>query len=67
MTAVVSVPVPSTAHPAWCVQHSADGCLGQAVGVPGSRISVWLAAPTTSDPRLVIDGPGGWYEVPVQP
>jgi hypothetical protein len=67
MTAAVSLPARTDAHPAWCVQHSGVGCIGQAVTVPGSRLTVWLAAGTASDPRLVIDGPGGWYEVPVQP
>jgi len=35
--------------------------------VPGSKITVWLSAPTPDDPRLIVDGPGGVVEIPVEP
>jgi hypothetical protein len=60
-------PARSSEHPAWCVHHGPSGCLGQPVTLPGSRVTVWLSATTSTDPRLVIDGPGGTVEVPVEP
>ena len=65
------MPVPRTAdnasHPSWCVHHGAHGCLGKLTTLPGSRVTVWLSATTPTDPRLIIDGPGGVIEVPVEP
>jgi hypothetical protein len=52
-------------HPTWCVAHSGQGCLGAAVTMPESGLQVWLWAPTDGDARLVVDGPGGYAELPV--
>ncbi|NLT56112.1 MAG: hypothetical protein GXX79_16480 [Actinomycetales bacterium] len=57
----------TTEHHPWCVHHSPRGCLGTAMDVPGSKITVWLSAPTPDDPRLIVDGPGGVVEIPVEP
>ncbi len=52
-------------HPPWCTHHSAHGCLGEAFTLPGTGLRVWLSAPTAGDTRLVVDGPGGYGELPV--
>lgn len=68
---VIPAPRPETGedpgHAAWCLHHGAQGCLGPAIHLPGTRITVWLSALTANDPRLVVDGPGGVVEVPVEP
>lgn len=68
---IVTPSVPATRpapddHPGWCVQHSPAGCLGAAYTVPGTLLRVWLSAPSAGDTRLVVDGPGGCGELPVQ-
>ncbi len=52
-------------HPEWCVHHSSHGCIGAPFTLPGSNLRVWLSAPTAGDARLIVDGPGGYIELPV--
>jgi hypothetical protein len=54
-------------HAPWCVQHGPAGCEGQVFSLPGTRLLVWLSAPSADDPRLVIEGPDGITQLPVQP
>ena len=52
-------------HAAWCVQHGPTGCEGQVFSLPGTNLLLWLSAPSVDDPRLVIEGPDGIVELPV--
>jgi hypothetical protein len=53
-------------HAAWCVQHGAGGCEGQVFSLPGTKLHIWLTAPTAGDPRLVVEGPEGVVQLPVE-
>jgi hypothetical protein len=53
-------------HTSWCVQHGAAGCEGQVFSLPGTQLLVWLSAPSADDPRLVVEGPDGITQLPVQ-
>jgi hypothetical protein len=53
-------------HAPWCVQHGVDGCEGQVFSLPGTKLHIWLTAPTTGDPRLVVEGPDGLVQLPVE-
>ena len=52
-------------HTAWCVHHGPAGCEGQVFSLPGTKLLLWLSAPSTDDPRLVVEGPDGVVELPV--
>jgi hypothetical protein len=52
-------------HAPWCVQHGAAGCAGQVFSLPGTKLLLWLSAPTAGDPRLVVEGPDGVIQLPV--
>ncbi len=81
MTAVTSAPVTGWSglprhglprrpghpeHAEWCVNHGASGCEGQIFALPGTRLLVWMSAPSGDDPRLVVEGPDGIVQLPVQ-
>jgi hypothetical protein len=53
-------------HRAWCVVHSGNECQSEETTIPGSSLSVWLAATGTERPRLVIDQPGDYIEIVVR-
>jgi hypothetical protein len=53
-------------HRPWCVVHSGNECQSEETTIPGSSLSVWLAATATERPRLVIDQPGDYIEVVVR-
>jgi hypothetical protein len=53
-------------HAPWCVQHGPAGCEGQVFSLPGTKLHIWLTAPTTGDPRLVVEGPEGLVQLPVE-
>jgi hypothetical protein len=53
-------------HAPWCVQHGPAGCEGQIFSLPGTQLLVWLSAPSTDDARLVVEGPDGITQLPVQ-
>ena len=53
-------------HAAWCVHHGPAGCEGQVFSLPGTRLLVWLTAPSTDDARLVVEGPDGITQLPVE-
>ena len=53
-------------HADWCVHHGASGCEGQIFALPGTRLLVWMSAPSGDDPRLVVEGPDGIVQLPVQ-
>ncbi len=59
-------PVHSAEHAPWCVQHGASGCEGQVFSLPGTQLLVWLSAPSAGDARLVVEGPDGITQLPVQ-
>jgi hypothetical protein len=48
------------------VQHGASGCEGQVFSLPGTQLLVWLSAPSEGDARLVVEGPDGITQLPVQ-
>lgn len=52
-------------HTPWCVRHGESGCEGQVFSLPGTQLLVWLSAPSAGDPRLVVEGPGGVTQLPV--
>jgi hypothetical protein len=56
----------SVEHAPWCVQHGPAGCQGQVFSLPGTTLLLWLSAPSTDDPRLVVEGPDGVVELPVE-
>ena len=56
----------SAEHAPWCVQHGASGCEGQVFSLPGTQLLVWLSAPSAGDARLVVEGPDGITQLPVQ-
>ena len=53
-------------HRPWCAVHSGNECQSEETTIPGSSLSVWLAATGTERPRLVIDQPGDYIEVVVR-
>jgi hypothetical protein len=53
-------------HRAWCAVHTGDECQSEETTIPGSSLSVWLAATGTERPRLVIDQPGDYIELIVR-
>ena len=53
-------------HAAWCVHHGPGGCEGQVFSLPGTQLLVWLTAPSADDARLVVEGPGGITQLPVE-
>jgi hypothetical protein len=53
-------------HAPWCVQHGPTGCEGQVFSLPGTKLHIWLTAPTAGDPRLVVEGPEGLVQLPVE-
>jgi hypothetical protein len=57
---------PAVEHAPWCVQHGPAGCEGQVFSLPGTKLLLWLSAPSTDDPRLVVEGPDGVVELPVE-
>jgi hypothetical protein len=56
----------SVEHAPWCVQHGSGGCEGQVFSLPGTKLLIWLSAPSTDDARLVVEGPDGVVELPVE-
>jgi hypothetical protein len=52
-------------HASWCVQHGPTGCEGQVFQLPGTKLLLWLTAPSAGDPRLVVEGPDGVVQLPV--
>jgi hypothetical protein len=58
---------PEVEHAEWCVHHGPSGCEGQIFSLPGTRLLVWMTAPSADDPRLVVEGPDGVVQLPVQP
>ena len=57
---------PAGEHAPWCVQHGPSGCAGQVFSLPGTQLLVWLSAPSADDARLVVEGPDGVTQLPVQ-
>jgi hypothetical protein len=55
-----------TLHAPWCAQHQGAECQSEEITIPGSSLSVWLAASGGERPRLVIDQPGDYIEVVVR-
>ncbi len=53
-------------HADWCVQHGPAGCTGEVFSLPGTRLLVWLTAPSAGDARLVVEGPDGVTQLPVE-
>ncbi len=53
-------------HRAWCAVHTGDECQSEETTIPGSSLSVWLAATGAERPRLVIDQPGDYIELIVR-
>ena len=53
-------------HASWCVQHGPAGCTGEVFSLPGTRLLVWLTAPSVDDARLVVEGPDGLTQLPVE-
>jgi hypothetical protein len=53
-------------HLPWCAQHQGAECQSEETTIPGSSLSVWLAATVGERPRLVIDQPGDYIEVVVR-
>jgi hypothetical protein len=53
-------------HAEWCVQHGPGGCEGQVFSLPGTKLHIWLTAPSAGDPRLVVEGPDGVVQLPVE-
>jgi len=53
-------------HLPWCSNHEGDECQSEEMFIPGSSLSVWLAAAVGERPRLVIDQPGDYIEVVVR-
>ena len=53
-------------HTSWCAHHQGPECQSEEMTVPGSSLSVWLAAKGTERPRLVIDQPGDYIEIVVR-
>jgi hypothetical protein len=53
-------------HAPWCVQHGPAGCEGQVFSLPGTKLLLWLSAPSADDARLVVEGPDGIVELPVE-
>jgi len=53
-------------HAPWCVQHGPAGCEGQVFSLPGTKLHIWLTAPSAGDPRLVVEGPEGVVQIPVE-
>ncbi len=56
---------PGGEHASWCVQHGPAGCTGEVFSLPGTRLLVWLTAPSAGDARLVVEGPDGVTQLPV--
>jgi hypothetical protein len=57
---------PAARHAPWCVRHGAAGCEGQVFSLPGTKLLLWLSAPSADDARLVVEGPDGVVELPVE-
>ncbi len=53
-------------HRPWCAVHSGNECQSEETTIPGSSLSVWLAATGTERPRLVVDQPGDYIELVVR-
>lgn len=70
MSATVSLPhhggQAAESHRPWCAHHAAAECQSEELTIPGSSLSVWLAASGSERPRLVIDQPGDYIEVVVR-
>ena len=69
MSATVSLPHQGgeiAVHEPWCVHHQDAECQSEETTIPGSSLSVWLAASVGERPRLVIDQPGDYIEVVVR-
>ena len=70
MSATVSLPhqggAAGGACRPWCVHHTGVECQSDELTIPGSALSVWLAAAGSERPRLVIDQPGDYIEVVVR-
>ena len=69
MSATVSLPHQGgevALHTDWCVHHQGAECQSEETTIPGSALSVWLAAGVGERPRLVIDQPGDYIEVVVR-
>jgi hypothetical protein len=70
MSATVSLPQQGghglELHRPWCAHHAGEECQSEEMTVPGSSLSVWLAATGSERPRLVIDQPGDYIEVVVR-
>ena len=49
-------------HAAWCAQHTLQGCLGEEITLPESRVTVWLSRGPGGEDHLVVDYPGGNLE-----
>ena len=57
---------PVEQHRPWCAVHSGNECQSEETTIPGSSLSVWLAATGTERPRLVVDQPGDYIELVVR-
>jgi hypothetical protein len=69
VSATVSLPQQAgdvALHTPWCVHHQGAECQSEETTIPGSSLSVWLAASVGERPRLVIDQPGDYIEVVVR-
>ncbi len=70
MSAIVSLPhqgAPAVEqHRSWCAVHTGNECQSEETTIPGSSLSVWLAATGAERPRLVIDQPGDYIEIVVR-
>jgi hypothetical protein len=55
-----------TLHAPRCAHHQGAECQSEETTIPGSSLSVWLAASGGERPRLVIDQPGDYIEVIVR-
>jgi hypothetical protein len=49
-------------HASWCAQHTLNGCLGEELTLPESRVTVWLCRGPGGEDHLVVDYPGGNLE-----
>jgi hypothetical protein len=69
VTATVSLPCQGAevdVHLPWCAHHQGAECQSEEMTIPGSSLSVWLAATLGERPRLVVDQPGDYIELVVR-
>jgi len=69
VSATVSLPYQGAevdVHLPWCAHHQGAECQSEEMTIPGSSLSVWLAATLGERPRLVVDQPGDYIELVVR-